>query len=127
VLVDTSVWIDHFRSGTAVLASRLDRDEVWTHPFVIGELACGNLAGREEILALLAALPQVPETRHSEVMMLVATHRLMGRGIGWIDLHLLASAMLGGQRLWTLDQRLASAADELGIGVELEPRDERLI
>jgi predicted nucleic acid-binding protein len=119
VLVDTSVWIDHFRNANVVLASRLEREGVWCHPFVIGELACGNLARRDEVLTLLAALPQVPEARHSEVMVLVSARRLMGRGIGWVDLHLLTSALMASQPLWTFDKRLASVAEELGIGVRV--------
>ncbi len=118
MLVDTSVWVDHFRNDNAAFAERLNRGEVWCHPLVIGELACGNLARRGEVLALLAALPQAPEARHAEVLILVESHRLMGRGLGWIDVHLLASARLGHSRLWTLDRRLAAAARELGICAE---------
>lgn len=118
MLVDTSVWVDHLRQGNAALARRLEGGEVHCHPFVIGELACGNLARRDEVLTWLAALPRVPEARHSEVMALLAARQLMGRGIGWVDLHLLASAILGRQRFWSLDKRLAAAAAELGIGVE---------
>ncbi len=118
MLVDTSVWVDHFRNANADLATYLDRGEVWCHPFVIGELACGNLARRDEVLALLAALPQVPEARHGEVLVMIESHRLLGRGIGWIDAHLLASTGLGSTQIWTLDQRLAAAARELGICAE---------
>lgn len=115
MLVDTSVWVDHFRHGNATLAACLERGDVWGHPFVIGELACGNLARRDEVLHLLAALPQAPEARHAEVLTLLESHHLMGRGIGWIDVHLLASAKLGHTTIWTLDRRLASVAQELGI------------
>ncbi|MCP4660509.1 MAG: PIN domain-containing protein [bacterium] len=118
MLVDTSVWVDHFRNTNAALAEHLDHGDVWCHPFVIGELACGNLARRDEVLSLLAALPQVPEARHAEVLALIESHRLMGRGIGWIDVHLLASTRIGGTQIWTLDQRLAAAARELGIRAE---------
>jgi predicted nucleic acid-binding protein len=116
VLVDTSVWVDHFRRGNARLRARLDAGEVAYHPFILGELACGNLRAREEVLSLLAALPQVPMAEHEEVLALVEGNRLMGRGLGWIDMHLLASARLARTALWTLDRRLASVAGELGLG-----------
>lgn len=117
VLVDTSVWIDHLRRGDDGLARMLGRGEVFGHPFVIGELACGNLRKRVEILALLAALPQAPVAEHSEVLLLVERHRLAGRGLGWVDMHMLASARLGPGRLWTRDRALAAAADALGVAV----------
>jgi hypothetical protein len=113
VLVDTSVWVDHFRRGNDLLADRLRGGGVWTHPFVIGELACGTLAGRREILALLAALPHAPLRDHQEVVEFVESHRLMAQGIGWIDVHLLASATVGGIPVWTLDRRLHSVARRL--------------
>jgi predicted nucleic acid-binding protein len=113
MLVDTSVWVDHFRRGNDLLADRLRGGEVWTHPFVIGELACGTLARRREILALLAALPHAPLRDHQEVLEFVESHRLMAQGIGWIDVHLLASATLGGFPVWTLDRRLHSVARRL--------------
>jgi predicted nucleic acid-binding protein len=115
VLVDTSVWIDHFRRGNAALAERLAAGDVWVHPFVIGELACGQLTRRSEILVLLEALPQVPLVEHPEVLAFVETNGLPGRGIGWIDAHLLASARLARIRLWTLDRRLAAIAGPLGL------------
>jgi predicted nucleic acid-binding protein len=118
VLVDTSVWVEHLRRGHAMLAERLRTGEVWTHPFVIGELACGNLRGRREILALLGALPHVPVVDHAEALLFIETHGLMGRGIGWIDAHLLASSMLSRIPLWTLDRRLTAAARRLRIIVE---------
>ena len=88
---------------------------MWTHAFVIGELACGNLNRREEILSLLAALPEAPAADQDEALAFVETHRLMGLGLGWIDVHLLASASLARLRLWTLDGRLGSAAARLGL------------
>ena len=115
MLVDTSAWIDHLRRGNAKLASYLELAEVFCHPFVIGELACGSLKNRESILSLLDALPRVPIAEHEEVLEFVHAHRLMGVGIGWVDAHLLASTMLAGTVLWTLDRRLGEIADGLGI------------
>lgn len=116
MLVDTSVWIDHLRRGNAGLVSRLRSGEVLSHPFVVGELACGNLTRRDEVLALLTALPQVPVALHDEVVEFIDAHRLMGRGLGWIDVHLLVSARLASTSLWTVDKRLAAAARALHIG-----------
>jgi hypothetical protein len=115
VLVDTSVWVHHLRRHHAGLATQLQRGEVWTHPFVIGELACGTLKKRREILSALAALPQVAVAEHHEVLAFIESHRFMGLGIGLIDVHLLASARLAGMRLWTLDRALALAAQKLGL------------
>jgi predicted nucleic acid-binding protein len=117
MLVDTSVWVEHLRRGNEMLASLLAGTEVHCHPFVIGELACGNLHRRPEILAMLRNLPEAPLAEHEEVLELVVSHRLMGSGIGWIDAHLLASAALGGMSFWTLDRRLAGIARRLGLGL----------
>jgi predicted nucleic acid-binding protein len=116
VLVDTSVWIDHLRRGNRRLASELADGEVLTHPFVIGELACGNLRNRAEVLSLLGDLVAAPGAGHGEVMAFVDAHELMGSGLGWIDVHLLASAALAGAPLWSLDRRLSAAAAKLGLG-----------
>lgn len=116
MLVDTSVWVDHLRTGNAFLASALETSEVWCHPFVQGELACGNLRNREEVLSLLGSLPLAPTATHPEAVELVEIHQLMGSGLGWIDIHLLASARLAGVPLWTLDRPLARAAQSLGVG-----------
>ncbi len=110
MLVDTSIWVDHFRGGDAALSALLTREAVECHPFIIGELACGMLHRRSQVLSLLQTLPSVPMGSHDEVLMFIERHRLMGRGIGWIDAHLLASASLAGSRLWTRDRRLASVA-----------------
>lgn len=115
MLVDSSVWIDHLRRGNKLLALRLENGEVETHPCVVGELACGNLQRREAILSLLTCLPAVTEAEHAEVLSLVESKRLAGRGLGWVDAHLLASAMLGRTTLWTLDKRLAGEARRLGV------------
>jgi predicted nucleic acid-binding protein len=115
MLVDTSVWIDHFRRRNAALASLLARGRVLRHPFVVGELAGGALARRAEILSLMAALPAAVVAEHDEVLALVASHGLAGSGIGWIDAHLLAAALLSSASLWTLDRRLARAALRIGV------------
>ena len=118
MLVDTSVWIDHLRRGNPALARQLSDQEVWCHPFVIGELACGQLDARSEVLSLLSALPQAPLAGHEEVLAFLESNGLAGTGIGWIDAHLLAAARLAGTRLWTLDRPLATAAIELDLFVE---------
>jgi predicted nucleic acid-binding protein len=115
VLVDTSVWIEHFRRTHPGLAGLLAEGIVLTHPFVSGELACGNLKNRAAILSNLSALPAAEVAGHLEVVRLVEDRKLSGRGLGWIDVHLLASALLSNCRLWTLDKKLAQAAAELGL------------
>lgn len=115
VLVDTSVWVDHLRQGVPLLGDLLAAGEVATHPFVIGELACGHLTRRAEILNLLSALPSVELATHAEALRMVDVHRLHGRGIGWIDAHLLASALLSGTGLWTRDRKLQIVVTSLGI------------
>ena len=115
VLVDTSVWIDHLRRGNRMLVEMLASAIVMCHPFVHGELACGNIANRQEIQRLLADLPGAAVAQQHEVLVLLEVEALHGRGLGWIDIHLLASARLTGCRLWTLDKALASAARELGL------------
>lgn len=115
ILVDTSVWVHHFRTGSARLAVLLDDAQVVCHRFVIGELACGNLANRQETLILLAALPQAQAAEHEEVLRFVESRRLVGRGLGWVDAHLLASALLTKCALWTLDKPLRRAAVELRV------------
>lgn len=115
ILADTSVWVDHLRRGSADLARFLDAGEVLVHPFVIGELACGNLRNRREILDLLGGLPSAVTATDAEVLHFVDERRLAGKGIGWIDAHLLAStALTAGARLWTRDRRLATIAGHFG-------------
>ncbi len=115
MLVDTSVWIDHFRRPNADLEWLLDDGRVSTHPFVIGELACGSLTRRADVLRLIAALPFVPVATQDEVLAFVERQRLQGTGLGWIDVHLLASARLARQSLWSADRRLRTAALRLGL------------
>lgn len=107
------MWIDHFRGRNRTLGSLLLDEQVATHPFVIGELACGNLANRSEILEHLARLPSLPVAEHQEALAFVEAHGLMGLGIGWIDVHLLSAAALGRAGVWTLDPRLARVAKRL--------------
>ena len=115
ILVDTSVWVDHFRRGDARLADLLHAEQVACHPFVIGELACGNLRNRDELLALLAALLALPKAADQEVLNYIDQHGLAGTGLGLVDVHLLASCQLAGGQLWTRDRRLSRAAARLGL------------
>lgn len=115
VLVDTSVWIDHFRTASSKLAGLLEDGEVAIHPFVVGELACGNLANRKEILSLLHSLPAVQTVEDDELLYFIEQHSLAGRGLGLIDIHLLASSKIAAHPFWTKDKRLTAAAEELGI------------
>ena len=114
-LVDTSVWIDHLRQGDDELVAALLVGQVLIHPWVVGELACGNLHDRKQVLDLLQSLPLSPVAVQNEVLFFIDQHALMGRGIGYVDVHLLASARLAKARLWTRDKRLATVANELGI------------
>ena len=107
VLVDTSIWIDHFRKGNMKLITLLLNDQVLCHPFIIGEVACGNFKNRNEIIALLHALPKLPLIADSEVLYFINEKKLYGKGIGWIDAHLLASSCMNGCSLFTLDKRLS--------------------
>jgi predicted nucleic acid-binding protein len=106
ILVDTSVWIEHFRSGSIELGTLLNEGAVACHPFIIGELACGNLKNRVEILSLLKELPMASCAEDDEVLQFINDHKLMGKGLGYIDIHLLMSALLTRVPLWTLDKRL---------------------
>jgi len=116
ILVDTSIWIDHLRRGDNELAGLLGAMQVILHPFVVGEMACGNLENRAEVLQLMGDLPSATVASDPEVLYCIDRHRLMGRGIGYVDAHLLAAVMLTPRaRLWTRDRRLASVANELGL------------
>ena len=114
VLVDTSIWISHFRTSLAHLEELLLEMSVVCHPFIVGELACGNLKNRREILSLLQELPQAPVAGDDEVHLLIEQERLAGTGIGWVDVHLLASARLSEAPLWTHDKALQKASLKLG-------------
>lgn len=116
ILVDTSVWVDHLRSGDQRLVDLLDGSQVLMHPFVLGELACGNLHRRAELLSLLKDLPQAVLASDEEVLFFIEHHALMGRGIGYVDAHLLAAVALDdGARLLTRDRHLQTLAIELGM------------
>ena len=115
VLADTSVWIQHFRHGEPALASRLVKGLVLMHPFVSGELACGNLRNRTAVMSDLETLPPAGLASNAEVFRLLEDRQLWGRGLGWVDLHLLAAAMLSKCEFWTLDKRLAQAGKALGL------------
>jgi predicted nucleic acid-binding protein len=119
ILADTSVWVDHLRSIDDRLAARLNDGRILTHPIVIGELALGRLAQRQTILDLLEALPKASTASDAEVMRLIKTRGLAGRGIGWVDAHLLAATRITPDTsLWTRDKRLARLADDLGVAAE---------
>lgn len=116
ILADTSVWVGHLREGAPALAAALERAGVLMHPFVRGELACGNLKNRGEVLRLLGELPAAPLATDAEVLNFIERRALMGRGLGYIDVHLLASvALAGSARLWTRDKRLATVATALNL------------
>jgi predicted nucleic acid-binding protein len=115
ILADTSIWVEHLHEGSRLLAKLLEEGMVLIHPFIIGELACGSMANRREIPDLLAALPVANLAQHTEVMRFVEKNRLYGCGIGWIDAHLLASALLSDAPILTSDRKLRRVAGSLGI------------
>lgn len=115
VLVDTSVWIQHLRPGNVGLEKLLNDSSVACHPFVIGELTCGNLSNKAEILTLLEALPMAAHVEHEEVLRFIGDNSLMGKRLGYIDMHLMASALLTNVPLWTQDKRLDNASCKLGV------------
>ena len=112
-LVDTSVWINHLREGNDELRRLLNGGEVLCHPFIIGELACGTMKNRSEVLELLKALPQTTVAEHDEVVKFVNDRRLYGQGLGWIDVHLLASVSISKVAIWTRDRALKRATERL--------------
>lgn len=115
VLVDTSVWVSHFREGSKKLSGLLNEGSVLCHPFIIGELACGNLKDRTVILSYLKLLPMSKESEAEEVLSFIESNQFMVQGMGYVDIHLLTSAVLTGVSLWTLDKKLVQAADSLHI------------
>lgn len=117
ILADTSIWVDHLRRTSRDLSRFLEDRLIICHPFVVGELACGNIRNRDEILSLLTALPTATVAEHDEATQFVTEHELQRKGLGWIDIHLLAAARLSGCSLWTRDRKLASAASALKVGL----------
>ena len=115
VLADTSVWIAHFRHAEPKLAHGLSEGLVLMHPWISGELACGNLKDRRALLSDLHALPSVELGSDAEALALLEDRKLWGRGLGWTDVHLLVSTLLSTCQLWTLDKRLADSARDLGL------------
>jgi predicted nucleic acid-binding protein len=115
ILVDTSVWVDHLRRGDPRLVDLLERSMVVMHPFVIGEIACGSLHDRESILELLQDLPAATVAEGAEVLLFIERHVLFGKGVGYVDVHLLASvALTEGAKIWTRDKKLRSVAQMMG-------------
>ena len=115
ILPDSSIWVAHFRRANTFLAEWLEHDQTLCHPFIVGELACGHLSSRASTLGMLQTLPEAPMMTHDEVLMLIERYRLMASGIGWVDAHLLGSALLARAEIWTLDQSLANASRKLGV------------
>jgi predicted nucleic acid-binding protein len=113
VLVDTSVWIDHFHKTNIRLTGLLEESFVLIHPYIVGELACGNIKNREEILKLLQSLPQIKVTNHNEIIYFIEKNKLYGKGLGYIDIHLLASCIIDNAKLYTRDKKLINIAKEL--------------
>ena len=115
VLVDTSVWVSHLRNGDVGLEKLLNDGEVVCHPFIVGELACGNLKNRHEILIYLQSLPMTTLAEEGEVLKFIENHQLMGKGLGYIDVHLITAAVLTDVPLWTLDETLGKITKKIGI------------
>jgi len=115
ILVDTSVWVAHLRDGNIDLEKLLNNGNVATHKFIIGELACGTLKNRAKIIAYLCALPMANSAEHEEVMCFIENHRLMAKGLGYIDMHLLAAAFLTNIPLWTFDKKMSEVASSLEV------------
>lgn len=115
VLADTTIWVDHLRHGNAQLSALLEKNVLGMHEFVIGELACGNLPNRERFLDDLDQLPKTRRVPQEDALAFLEMNKLQGQGLGWIDVHLLASSLLTGASLWTLDKSLRKVAEKLRI------------
>ncbi len=116
VLVDSCVWVGHFRQHNPLLVNMLEDGEIWCHPIVVGELSMGNLKDRQQTIFDLAKLNRPPIATFAETRQMIEARRLWGRGIQWNDARILASAILGQVPLWTFDVRLSEIAKELGVG-----------
>jgi hypothetical protein len=120
ILADTSIWIDHLRSGNKEMRRHLDQGQIVIHPFIVAELALGSLKERTKTLALLDLLPQVRVAQLSELRLMIEARRLYNLGIGLTDAHLIASVLIDSPTLlWTRDKRLRQAAENLGIHASL--------
>lgn len=119
ILVDSSVWIDHIRVPNLMLESLLDDNKICCHPFVIGELALGSITSRAKVLASIKNLPQLMCVEDFEVLGLIERYKLFNKGIGYIDVHLLASALISSAALWTRDKALLATAEKLGIAPQI--------
>lgn len=115
VLIDTSVWVSHLRHANFRLQKLLEEGRVVSHPFIVGELACGNISNRTEILSLMQSLPMLDVIEHEESLIFIEHNQMMGKGLGFVDVHLLAAAMLAGIPLWTQDRKLKQACSLLDI------------
>ena len=115
ILVDASVWIEHLRHRDAVLAHLIEEDAILMHPYTIAEIGLGSLADRDQLIEQLESLPVAPVASHNEVMALIGLNRLYGTGVGYVDCHLLTTALLIGGRVWTRDKRLMREAERLRI------------
>ncbi len=126
VLVDTSVWVSHLRDGNAELTSLLNNGQVMCHPFIIGELACSNIKNRSEVLSLLKLLPLTTQVDHEEVLHFIEHNKLMGKGLGYVDMHLSSSARLTGVPIWTLDNSLDEINRKPDLSYGLGPGDDSI-
>jgi predicted nucleic acid-binding protein len=115
ILVDTSTWIDHLRNGNDQLKELLNENQVLIHRFIVGELALGSMKNQKEIMILLSELPEAVDAEHNEVLQLIVDNNLQGTGIGWVDAHLIASALISEAKLLTMDKPLFKVAKLLGI------------
>ena len=115
MLVDTTVWVDHLRRGDEILVGQLEQSQVSVHPFVIGELACGNLRNRGAILTAITQLPRAPVVAHEAALEFLESRGLAGCGLGWVDVHLLASAVASGDKLLTRDRKMREVAEALSL------------
>lgn len=120
ILVDTSVWIKHLRVGDKNLVQLLEQGSVACHPFIIGELACGGIKNRHEIISLLNDLPSTDILDHYDIMEFIEYRKIMNKGIGYIDVHLLASALVSETPLWTLDKALKKVANQFSIEYDIK-------